>query len=220
MVELTKSQIDRLGDRLKAAALSGQEMDVAALDEFRQSYRSAVRTVETALKEHISRVFTQRPAKSTASIVAKLLRQPKTRLSQIQDIAGIRYVVVDLRAQDFLCESLQSVFPDAKLVDRRVQPSFGYRAVHLIVPGDGKLVEIQVRTQFQHLWAQYSEALADRMGHELKYGGGHDSVRLFLENISEQIRLREIELYARDIFLDPQQVQGEFEAMLPKPSAS
>jgi ppGpp synthetase/RelA/SpoT-type nucleotidyltranferase len=102
MVQLTKSQIDRLGEKLKLAAVSGADMDVAALDEFRLTYRSAIVFVETALKEHIPRVFTQRPAKSTASIVAKLLRQPKTRLSQIQDIAGIRYVVANLKAQDDL----------------------------------------------------------------------------------------------------------------------
>jgi putative GTP pyrophosphokinase len=220
MVQLTKSQIDRLGEQLKLAAASGGEMDVAALDEFRLTYRTAILCVEAALKEHVPRVFTQRPAKSTASIVAKLVRQPKTRLSQIQDIAGIRYVVAHLTAQDFLCERLQEVFPDAKLVDRRVLPSFGYRAVHLIVPEDGKLVEIQVRTQFQHLWAQYSEALADRMGHELKYGAGDERVRAFLENLSEQIRVRETELHAQNTFLNPQQVQDEFEAMLPKPSPS
>jgi ppGpp synthetase/RelA/SpoT-type nucleotidyltranferase len=119
-----------------------------------------------------------------------------------------------------LSTRLQQVFPDAKLVDRRAQPSFGYRAIHLVIPADSKLVEIQVRTQFQHLWAQYSEALADRTGHELKYGAGDERVRAFLENLSEQIRLRETELHAQNLFLNPQQVQDEFEALLPKPGAS
>src|SRR6266704_1936073 len=64
------------------------------------------------------------------------------RLTQIQDIAGCRIVTPDI-------------------IDRRDTPSHGYRAVHVIVRHSGKLVEIQVRTALQHLWAELSEKLAD-----------------------------------------------------------
>jgi ppGpp synthetase/RelA/SpoT-type nucleotidyltranferase len=33
-------------------------------------------------------------------------------------------------------------------------------------------VEIQVRTELQHSWAELSEKIADRFGIEVKYGGG------------------------------------------------
>jgi ppGpp synthetase/RelA/SpoT-type nucleotidyltranferase len=33
-------------------------------------------------------------------------------------------------------------------------------------------IEIQVRTELQHLWAQLSERLSDMLDHSIKYGGG------------------------------------------------
>ena len=51
----------------------------------------------------------------------------------MQDIAGCRLVVRDEVQQDGVVQSLQHLFPDAAVVYRRQRPSYGYRAVHLIV---------------------------------------------------------------------------------------
>lgn len=48
--------------------------------------------------------------------------------------------------EDKVVESLTKVFENTTVVDRRNQPSHGYRAVHIVVKEGGKLVEIQVRT--------------------------------------------------------------------------
>jgi ppGpp synthetase/RelA/SpoT-type nucleotidyltranferase len=45
----------------------------------------------------------------------------------------------------------------------------------------GKTVEIQVRTRFQHIWAEISEKYADLYGSEIKYGGGAPNIRWILE---------------------------------------
>ncbi|NJM44348.1 MAG: hypothetical protein HC858_10930, partial [Brachymonas sp.] len=111
--------------------------------------------------------------------------------------------------------SICSVFSKVKVTDRRSQPTFGYRAIHLIVVEHEKKIEIQVRTLFQHRWAQYSEALADRAGHELKYGGGHERLRTFLENMGEKIRIRELEFLDLKIVPSVQQINSEFQSMLP-----
>ena len=84
--------------------------------------------------------------------------------------------------------ALQQAFPGAKLVDRRERPSHGYRAVHLIVRSHGKLVEIQVRTWLQDLWAQLSEKLADEFDPAIKYGGGPEQHRADLADMAELIR--------------------------------
>jgi hypothetical protein len=55
-------------------------------------------------------------------------------------------------------------------VDRRIEPSQGYRAVHVIVYPDGVPVEIQVRTRWQHEWADMFEKLADLIGRGIRYG--------------------------------------------------
>ncbi len=70
-------------------------------------------------------------------------------------------------------------------------PSYGYRAVHVIVHILGKLVEIQVRSSLQHLWAELSEKLSDVVDPRIKYGGGADWVRKMLSTISKSIRSHE-----------------------------
>ncbi len=100
------------------------------------------------------------------------LNRETIRLSQVQDIAGCRVVVSDVAAQERVVASLRDVFPDASVVDRRANPSHGYRAVHVIAQISGKLVEIQVRTSLQHLWAELSEKLSDVADPAIKYGGG------------------------------------------------
>lgn len=43
--------------------------------------------------------------------------------------------------------------------------------MHVIASVEGRLVEIQVRTKMQDLWAQAMERLADKVGREIRYGG-------------------------------------------------
>lgn len=58
----------------------------------------------------------------------------------------------------------------AKVIDRRVDPRAGYRAVHVEVRREGILLEVQVRTALQHQWAELFERTADRLGRGLRYG--------------------------------------------------
>jgi ppGpp synthetase/RelA/SpoT-type nucleotidyltranferase len=68
-----------------------------------------------------------------------------------------------------------------RIVDRRLSPSAGYRAVHVIVFIEGIPVEIQVRTRLQHMWAEATERLADRWGRGLRYGQGPDDADSVVE---------------------------------------
>src|SRR5207245_92963 len=101
------------------------------------------------IQEELGSTLTARPAKSTASVVDKLRRE-SIRLTQMQDIAGCRIIVANVKEQDDVVASLKKIFPNATVVDRREKPSFGYRAVHLIPKVRGLPVEIQVRSLLQH----------------------------------------------------------------------
>lgn len=47
----------------------------------------------------------------------------------------------------------------------------GYRAIHIVVVQDGRMIEIQLRTQRMHLWAELVESLSGVLGTNYKQDG-------------------------------------------------
>lgn len=184
---MSRTQIDRLGERLKHDQV---ETDLKLLDEYRRSFSEAYDTVVSTIRQRLVREPTGRRAKSTAAIIDKLRRE-SIRLSQIQDIAGCRLIVVDVAEQDRIVASMVASFDDVNVVDRRERPSHGYRAVHVLVGVNGKTVEIQVRSRLQHRWAEFSEKLADASAPALKYGGGDPGLRHLLSDLSRLVEQAE-----------------------------
>ncbi|MGH2736230.1 MAG: hypothetical protein ACRDKZ_11670 [Actinomycetota bacterium] len=139
-----------------------------ALQEVRAAYADPLAAVQTNLR---SMGLRPTPRLKTPTTIVEKLRRERTRLSTIQDIAGLRIVSdMTLAEQDELVERVIAEFPGARTQDRRLVPSYGYRAVHIIVEVSGLPVEIQIRTRLQDLWAQTMERLADRWGREIRYG--------------------------------------------------
>jgi hypothetical protein len=165
---MTKSQINKLGERLRKASELDTET-LLRLQEFRASYDKPMSGAQTLLKD-IGFDATSR-LKTTNTIVEKLRRE-KTRLTEMQDIGGLRIVSeADLTKQDEIVKRIVDAFPITRVIDRRSRPTHGYRAVHVIATLDERLLEIQVRTQLQDLWAQAMERVADVAGREIRYGG-------------------------------------------------
>lgn len=172
MAELSRSALDRLGNRLRDA-------DRPA-DEDREMYHAYRASFADALEEQQDRYRSLLPyrmgegarLKTLESTVAKL-RRGTFRLSKLQDIAGVRYVVRHLLDQERAIEVIAANSPDVRRVDYRDQPQNGYRAVHLIVGStSGRPVEVQLRTNAQDLWANSCEGLATAIDSAVKYGGG------------------------------------------------
>lgn len=156
---MSKSKLDRLGERMAAA----EQMAAEDLDLFRQVAgvcQEAAGYVRSQLAE-LGYAATPR-VKTTGTLVDKLRRQ-RTRLSQVQDLAGARFVVADRQAQDAavnaVCAKFEALGNTCKADDLRHDPSFGYRAVHVIVHLGQVRVEVQVRTELQDMWAQIVEDL-------------------------------------------------------------
>lgn len=186
--KLSKTQIDRLGDRIRRDPLT--ESDLRLLDEYRRSFGEAYETTVRIIRERLHLEPTGRPAKSTGAIIEKLRRE-SIRLSQIQDISGCRVVVTNIEDQEQVVALLRTTFPGASVVDRRANPSYGYRAVHVVASTSEKLVEIQVRTSLQHLWAELSEKFSDVYDPSIKYGGGEELIRRMLVEASEALTMME-----------------------------
>lgn len=93
----------------------------------------------------------------------------------------------DVPTQDEVVARLKQLFETLSVVDRREQPSHGYRAVHAVVSASSKFIEIQVRTSLQHLWAELSEKFSDVIDPAIKYGGGDPKVLESLSVASQEI---------------------------------
>lgn len=197
---LSNNQIDKLGERLKAGSPSDE--DVTMLSSYRNSFAEPAKAVADKVREVSGLEVTSRPLKTTLSIVAKLRRDGVKQLSAMQDIGGCRVTVKNLIEQDELVVKLMVEFPDAKLYDRVVNPSHGYRAKHLVVKVAGRRIEIQIRTHWQNLWALLSEKIADTYGQEIKYGAGSQrlveqllrmsDILMSAENSSQQLSLSSV----------------------------
>ena len=192
---MTKTQIDRLGERLRKGDVA--EADLRLLDFYRRSFAEAYANVVGVIRNELALEPTGRPAKSTSSILEKLQRE-SVRLSQIQDIAGCRVVVADIPAQERVLGQLIHIFSKAHIVDRREHPSHGYRAVHVVVNVGDKLIEVQIRTALQHIWAELSEKFSDLIDPTIKYGGGPEEVRELLTATSNSVA--NAELAERQLF--------------------
>src|ERR1022692_105436 len=115
---VSKTQIDRLGDRLKGGPHT--ESDLRLLDDYRRSFGEAYEAVVQTIRQR-GEFPTGRLAKSTLSITEKLRRE-SLRLSQMQDIAGCRVVVGNVVEQEQFVASLITDFPKASVIDRRNNP--------------------------------------------------------------------------------------------------
>ncbi len=174
MPRLSHKKIDQLGERLRSSSVPSRD-DMKVLAEYRDEHLEVIpRVLHTiaGLRLPVEVVFSARQ-KNAQTIIAKLRRELHMEFSNMQDVAGARVV---LRSggrleQDEVVKAICDAFPDhKKVLDRRVDPKVGYRAVHVPVKRDGYLAEIQVRTLYQDRWAQLFERLGDLVGRQIRYG--------------------------------------------------
>lgn len=176
----SRNQINKLGKRLAASAEISSE-DSAMLEDLIACHQETLEQARPrldGLEEAVGtrRLYISARPKTTGTIVEKLRRSPNGPLSGIQDLAGFRIVGdITFDQQDALCAEVIRRFPadprEPAPRNRRLEPSHGYRAVHVVVWVDDVSIEIQIRTVAQHVWANMMERLADRFGRQIRYGG-------------------------------------------------
>ncbi len=190
---MSTTQIDRLGDRLRKGDVSDD--DLKLLEDYRGSFSEAFELIDGKIRRVLELDPTARPRKSTESIIYKLQRET-IRLSQMQDIAGCRITAPEIYTQDAYVMAISNLFEADNaaftIADRRINPSYGYRAVHVVARVMERNIEIQIRTELQHVWAELCEALADTYGPEVKYGGGEPLLRDTLEVASAMVADHEV----------------------------
>jgi|Tabmets5t2r1_1033131.scaffolds.fasta_scaffold02107_3 Region found in RelA / SpoT proteins len=192
---LSTNQIDKLGARLRAARVIAAD-DRGLLERLLGDHALATAEVQQLLTERLG-LETGSRVKREAGIIEKLRRQPSLPLSRMWDLGGVRVVRDMTRAeQDDLRDQLVAALadPTVKVLDRRASPRHGYRAMHVITQAQGCRVEIQVRTQLQHYWAELIETFAGVWGRQVRYGEPPDQPDMLIAGERSVTRAAFLEL--------------------------
>lgn len=143
------------------------------------------------LREQGPVIIAQR-LKRHSTIVDKLIREPTMKLTQMADIGGCRAILQAQKKVDAVTDRLKRNWTIIKTRDyvRDPKPS-GYRAVHHIVRRRECLIEIQLRTPLQEMWATQVERDSERLGIDFKSGAGWQQVHDYYVCMSEFLAMNE-----------------------------
>jgi ppGpp synthetase/RelA/SpoT-type nucleotidyltranferase len=121
------------------------------------------------------------------------LRRLSVRLSQVEDIAGCRAVLVDPVEVARVAQRIHRKWNVVDESDYRIagKDITGYRCLHLIVRRQERLVEVQLRTTGQHYWADQVERTSSLTGLNLKDGDGPTEMLEYFRVASDITALQE-----------------------------
>ncbi len=130
--------------------------------------------------------------KRRPTMVDKLIREPTMDLTQMADIGGCRAILPDQDGVTTVGRRLRQNWTLVRTRDYVAKPKpSGYRAIHHIVRRNGRLIEVQLRTPLQDVWANQVERDSRRVGVGFKSGVGSQRVHEFYLGVSELFALRE-----------------------------
>ncbi|HJU13753.1 MAG TPA: RelA/SpoT domain-containing protein, partial [Candidatus Nitrosotalea sp.] len=179
----SKSVVNKAGDFFRKEGTMSEENALKVFDNWRAAHSYPMQIFYVRLRRTSKAVdnnsLVARRLKRASSVIAKLNRRydgrpPTMQLSQMQDIGGVRAILSNVAlVQKLTLEKYEKSSMKHKLVkkdDYIVKPkSDGYRSIHLIYSYksdkankqkyDGLLVEVQIRSKLQHLWATAVETV-------------------------------------------------------------
>lgn len=214
--EYSKSKIDRAGTILTSDISTREDREKALeiLDSWRASHKYPLHIFKKRLKnisEKIDRtsLVVQR-LKRLPSILKKLRRkyrgnEPTMNLSQMQDIAGCRAVLsnVELARRVYQEEYIRGDLKHKKVNEKdyiTYPKDDGYRSLHLIYryqsdkgkkEFNGLLVEVQIRSKLQHLWATAIETVDLFTSQAIKSNEGQSEWMDFFKLVSSAFAVME-----------------------------
>lgn len=196
--EYNKREIERAGQIIATSRSSPDEIKNALIiiDNWRAAHAFPLNTFAIRLRHFTEKdenaIVVQR-LKRLDSITEKLKRYPKMSLYRMQDLGGCRAIVGDIHE----VYSLVDKFRNSRIrhilkreYDYIANPKqSGYRGVHLVYEYHSErnssynkmLIEVQLRTRLQHLWATAVETMGIFTNNALKASqGDRDLLRFFV----------------------------------------
>ena len=211
----SKSHINKAGSLLASKHISEQEYveAITVLNYWRFIHVNTLeffkRRLDVLSKNIDKNVSTIYRLKRQFSIIKKIKRSANensgsTKLSRMQDIAGCRIVLPNITLMNKLRDDVIQQIPSKKIKENDYikQPKLdGYRGIHLVYRYDtttevnkfynGFFVEIQLRTQLQHLWATAVETVDLFTRQALKSNQGEQKWMDFFKLVSSAFAIME-----------------------------
>lgn len=190
----SNTAVQKAGDIVRAAADDIPDAEtffdaIGTLEHWRSSFAPALNATMMWLKSALQQeqlddraLVLRSRHKKAPSVFKKLRQRPSMRAPQMEDIAGCRVVLLTLaevrQLEDKLKEGRTRNVEFEKGDDYNLTPrKGGYRALHLhtrrTVKNDGPWrVEIQLRTNNQHRWAEKVEEFDRAFRWDVKHESG------------------------------------------------
>ena len=198
-------QIDQAGRVLvHEADIEKWAQSARLINAWRACHAGPLNTFRMNLRRRVrDRGFVAQRLKRMPSIVSKLARLPRIRLSKMQDIGGCRAVLqksdeaYDL-ASNFIDSRIRHELVGYKNYIESPRQS-GYRSIHLVYEYNsdrsthwqGLKTEIQIRSLRQHQWATAVETVGTFTRNDLKSSHGNKIWLRFFALMSAVIAQRE-----------------------------
>ena len=206
--EFSDDDINRAGEILARlpdyAPPDAEWLEAAQLvNQWRTLHTGPLTTFRNNLRRRATRGIVAGRIKRLPSIISKLQRLSRIRLSEMQDIAGCRAILPSVEDAFQVANSLMESRVKHRLVRTHnylaePRPS-GYRSLHLVYSYradrkhdfGGLNVEIQIRTGQQHEWATAVETVDTFTRQTLKSGGGGEGWKRFFVLMSSWVAYKE-----------------------------
>ncbi|MCB0327565.1 MAG: hypothetical protein KDD52_08105 [Bdellovibrionales bacterium] len=195
---ISNNQIDDIGNLLKREE-NLSESKLKLLLEWRNSFSPILEYYYKKLHTDIDRadvIVLARRLKRIDSIQKKLKRFKTMRLSTIQDIAGVRAVFKNEIALMSAYSKLRGQSTKNKMRrfdDYHSRPKLdGYRGMHFVYQNvDSMMIEVQLRTELEHIWATAVEIYGELQETSFKTGEGDQGWKNFFLLLSSYFAIKE-----------------------------
>lgn len=208
-VEYTKRQINDAGNVIRNEQASVQELvnAMTVIDNWRAAHAYPLHVIYMHLRRMAGtreNVLVVERLKRLDSIIGKLSRESGMDLWRMQDLGGCRVVLPTVEdvykfADSFMKSRIRHEYK--RTYDYIATPKrSGYRSLHLVYQyhsdktetyNKNMLIEIQIRTHLQHIWATALETMGLFTKQALKAGQGDEHIKRFFVLVSSLFALRE-----------------------------
>ena len=205
--EISKTRLNECARQVASGVINGEDYRNAVdmVNAWRTAHAYPLNTFTATLRNKTKRydgVIVAQRLKRLPTIIDKLQRQPHMDLTRMQDIGGVRAIVVSMHdLENLRQEYTRKMRFGHELYDIddyvAVPKSDGYRSIHLVYKYNntlarsgnashykGLFVEVQLRTILQHEWATAVEAVGIMLNQQLKTQRGSAQWLEFFEYMS------------------------------------